>query len=415
MKGKIAVVGLGYVGLPLAILCHSKKFDVVGIDIDPSKIDSLKRGKSYLTDLEDSEIEQLSKSKHFAYSSNFSTVKEVDTIVICVPTPLNNKAEPNLDFVKKAFENMLPYLKPHQLIVVESSTYPGTTEEVLKPMLEIEGWEIGQNLYLGYSPERIDPGNQLFSLANIPKIISGSSLQCLHVLQDVYKEIFNELVPVKSTKIAEMTKIVENTQRFINISFMNELSKLSENLDIDIWEVIEAASTKPYGFMPYYPGPGIGGHCIPVDPLYLKWKAQELGLKTDFIDLAKKINDEQPAYIIERINRLVETGGKLLVIGLTYKKDINDLRESSSLPILEGLIDQGYEVQYHDPFIAQFTYHEVVYYHQDISSESLADYDCVILLTDHSQINFTLIEQKSKKVFDTRNCLDTTLPHVYKL
>ncbi|WP_413379734.1 nucleotide sugar dehydrogenase [Alkalihalobacillus sp. 1P02AB] len=416
MESKVAIIGLGYVGLPLAILCHQKGFGVLGIDIDQSKIELLNKGRSYLADLQDDEIKKVVSSSTFQYSADFTRVETVDTIVICVPTPLTNHSEPNLTYLKNAFNGIIPYLKKDHLIVVESSTYPGTTEEILKPMLEEKGWKVGEDLFLGYSPERIDPGNQLFSLENIPKIISGTTENCLDRINNVYDKIFSELVPVKNTKVAEMTKIVENTQRFINISFINELSQISEKLNVDIWEVIEAASTKPYGFTPYYPGPGIGGHCIPVDPLYLKWKANELKINTEFINLAKKINDNQPTYIVKRVLNLIGPDtGKVLVIGLTYKKDINDMRESAAVSVFQGLIEKGIKVDYHDPFLEQIEVKSHLYQHQPLSAKRIAEYDCVVILTDHTNVDYDLIKQSAQTIFDTKNIYDSHEKHIKKL
>ncbi|KGA97299.1 UDP-N-acetyl-D-glucosamine dehydrogenase [Alkalihalobacillus alcalophilus ATCC 27647 = CGMCC 1.3604] len=416
MESKIAIIGLGYVGLPLAILCHQKGFDVLGIDIDDSKILALNKGHSYLSDLSDDEIKEVVQSPLFNYSNDYSLLRGVETIVICVPTPLINHSEPNLSFLKNTFHSMIPHLQKEQLIVVESSTYPGTTEEVLKPLIENAGWEIGDNLFLGYSPERIDPGNKKYSLENIPKVISGVTSQCLERLTEVYQKLFHELVPVKNTRIAEMTKIVENTQRFINISFMNELSQISHHLQVDIWDVIKAASTKPYGFTPYYPGPGIGGHCIPVDPLYLKWKADELKINTEFINLAKKINDNQPEYIVKRVLDIIgKKVGNVLVIGLSYKKDINDMRESAAIPVFQTLMERGVKVDYHDPFLKQIELNNQVYKHRILSAKMIADYDCVVILTEHTNIDYELIKQEAKIIFDTRNIYNENEPHIFKL
>ncbi|WP_047980764.1 nucleotide sugar dehydrogenase [Ornithinibacillus contaminans] len=421
MEKIVGIIGLGYVGLPLAIQFVKQGFTVIGIDVDHQKINSLQLGTSYLQTITHSEIKQLIQSGKFTPSDDFTKLKESDVIIICVPTPLKNENEPNLSYIQSAVTSFLPYLKKGHLIILESSTYPGTTEDYLKPLLEDSGLVIGQDIYLGYSPERIDPGNE-YLLTSIPKVISGTTDNCLEQIRLIYEQVFETLVPVKSPKIAEMTKLLENTQRFINISFINEMARICERMDVDIWEVIKAASTKPFGFTPYYPGPGIGGHCIPVDPLYLKWKAQQEGIDTSFIDLAKKTNDEQPAYIISRMEKLLTKNSnvtnqprKVLLVGVTYKPNVNDTRESKAITIFNMLETSGYLVDYHDPYVDELATHTRLHISVPLTKETLRQYDCVIIITNHTNIDYALLLQHSSLLFDTRRSFDENHPHVFRL
>lgn len=416
MAFTVAVIGLGYVGLPLATLFHDHNLQVIGIDVDAKKIESLKNGTSYLSDMTNTEIKTLTSSERFSYSSSFQSILPADAIVLCVPTPLRNHQYPDLSYLESAVKSMLPYLQKDQLVVLESSTFPGTTEEVLVPLLETSGLKVGKDLFVGYSPERIDPGNKQYSLTNIPKVISGVTEECLKKTGVIYSQVFETLVPVDQPRTAEMTKILENTQRLVNISFINEISQLCHQLDIDVWEVIQAASTKPYGFTAYYPGPGIGGHCIPVDPLYLKWKANQMNLQTPFIDLAKEVNDQQPDYIVSRMEKALDKKDpKILLIGLTYKKDVNDVRESVSIPIMERMIDKGWSVQYFDPFIQEHSVKGKTYQSIDFSAESLSAFDIALILTDHSSIDYQSLIESSHKILDTRNCIKGDYKHVIRL
>ncbi|MGN7310114.1 nucleotide sugar dehydrogenase [Alkalicoccobacillus gibsonii] len=418
MTTQIAVIGLGYVGLPLATLFHKSGYDVIGIDIDSRKIDCLEKGTSYLSDYSDEEVKKLTASKRFHFSNEFKKIETAHAIILCVPTPLRNHQDPDLSYLESAAQAMLPHLRHGQLVVLESSTFPGTTEEVLVPLLEKSRLKIGVDLFLGYSPERIDPGNVDYELEDIAKVVSGVTEACLHQVQAIYGKAFTSLVPVDNTRVAEMTKILENTQRLINISFMNEMSQICHELNIDIWQVIDAASTKPYGFTPYFPGPGIGGHCIPVDPLYLKWKANEQKLSTPFIDLAKKVNDEQPMYVVDRLEKALDSGKKtpsVLLVGLTYKKDVNDVRESVSIPVMEELIKRGWTVDYHDPFVKDITLQGKTYKGIQYDQQSLSSYDAAVILTDHSQIDYSSLIKGSSLLFDTRNCIKGTYDHVIRL
>ncbi|MCM3761869.1 nucleotide sugar dehydrogenase [Alkalihalobacillus oceani] len=418
MNTKIAIIGLGYVGLPLAMLFASKGYPVIGIDIDQSKVEKIKSGKSYLSDFTDQEVEAFMKTGRVDVTSDFSRAKTAEAILLCVPTPLREHKYPDLSYLQTAISTLLPHLQTGQLLVLESSTFPGTTEEVMLEMMEKTGLTVGEDLFIGYSPERIDPGNHMYTLGQIPKVVSGVTDNCLKKVTSIYGAAFETLVPVSSPKVAEMTKILENAQRLINISFMNEMAQICHGLDIDIWEVIQAASTKPYGFTPYYPGPGIGGHCIPVDPLYLKWKANNANMPTAFIDLAKAVNDAQPRYIIKRIEELIgEPDGekRVLLIGMTYKRDVNDVRESMSIPVMEHVIGKGYHADYYDPYVEEIEINQHVYQSMALDQDVIASYDCVVILTDHSEIDYTALKAHAKLILDTRNRISGHSKNVIRL
>lgn len=420
MKSKIAVVGLGYVGLPLALLFHREQFPVLGVDVDADKLNKLGNGIPYITDIDEAQMQELQASERFEATGDFARVAEAEAIIICVPTPLSENDDPDLSYLVSAMEAIVPHLQTGQLIVIESSTYPGTTEEVIVPMLEQFPYSVGQEVYVAYSPERIDPGNVQYSLANIPKVVSGATPACLDRVVPLYKQVFKSVVPVRSPKTAEMAKLLENTYRFINISFINEISRICQALDIDVWEVIEAAATKPFGFTAYYPGPGIGGHCIPVDPLYLKWKADQLGIDTAFINLAKEINDTQPAYVLERVKALLaqkenSKPGRILLLGLAYKANISDLRESPSVTLFRYLLAAGYEVDYHDPYIPDIQVGSQRYSHTPLDDATLGAYDCVIIATAHQAVDYEWLQRKSSLIFDTRNQYTAAYDNVVKL
>lgn len=407
---KIGIVGLGYVGLPLAILFVSKGYHVIGIDIDSLKLNALQAGRSYLTDLSDEAVADLMDTGRFETTSDFQRVAEVTTVILCVPTPLRDHTNPDLSFVQSAATAIAPFIYKQQLIVLESSTFPGTTEEVLLPILEKKGKKVGIDFYLGYSPERIDPGNKQYTLGRIPKVVSGVTADCLNKITMVYEKVFDKLVPVSNPKTAEMTKLIENSQRFINISFMNEMAVICNQMGINVWEVIDAATTKPYGFTPYYPGPGIGGHCIPVDPLYLQWKANQFQTDSKFILLAKSINDAMQNYISSRIDKLVSSteanvDRKILFVGVTYKKDVNDLRESTALGIISEVMKKGAHISYHDPYIHSVEIEGATYTSVDVTPDLLRAQDVVVILVDHSNLSYEDIVNHSSLIFDTRNCL----------
>lgn len=420
MKSKIAVVGLGYVGLPLALLFHREQFPVLGVDVDSDKLDKLSNGIPYITDIDEAQMQALRDSERFEATGDFSRVVEAEVIIICVPTPLAEDDNPDLSYLESAMQALLPHLRAGQLIIIESSTYPGTTEEFVVPLLEREHYDIGKEVFLAYSPERIDPGNLLYSLEQIPKVVSGATEACLtHVVQ-IYEQVFQTVVPVTSPKTAEMAKLLENTYRFINISFVNEMARICQAMEIDVWEVIAAASTKPFGFTAYYPGPGIGGHCIPVDPLYLKWKADQLGIATSFIDLAKEINDSQPAYILERIKGLLAASKsakpqRILLVGLAYKANISDLRESPSLTLFRYLLSAGFEVDYHDPYVPELQMGSQRYVHTPFDEAGLAAYDCAVIATAHQSVDYARLQRAARLIFDTRNLYTERYNNVVKL
>jgi UDP-N-acetyl-D-glucosamine dehydrogenase len=398
----ICVIGLGYVGLPLARLLVQSGYHVTGIDVDEKKIQKLSSGLSYLSDLSDEDIQALMQSGRFSCSSSFEPVAESNAIIICVPTPLTEEGKPDLSHVRAAAASISTFLRPSQLVILESSTFPGTTENEVLPILEESGLYAGSDFFVAYSPERINPGDD-FDIRKIPKVVGGMDGASTRAAVEIYEKVFDRVVVVSSIKVAEFTKLLENTQRFINISLMNELVVMCHKWNINLWEAIDAASTKPYGFTPYFPGPGIGGHCIPVDPLYLLWIAEQNGLTSEFIRLAHRINEFMPNYVVDRIKRLCTSDRpKVLLVGLTYKPDVNDLRESPAVRILHQLRADGLEVAYHDPLVK-----EVVIDHPmtsvDLSPGLLQEFDVVAVLTNHSNIDYAMIKEHARAIFDTRN------------
>jgi UDP-N-acetyl-D-glucosamine dehydrogenase len=408
MRQRVGVIGLGYVGLPLALLLVEKGFQVLGIDLDSMKINKLAQGASYLTDISNQQIQSAILTKRFQASNDYSLIRSVDTVIICVPTPLSAAHIPDLTYLQQVGIGLTKQIRKGQLFILESSSYPGTTTEFLQPLLELSGYKVGKDIFLAYSPERIDPGNKSFTIGQIPKVLSGVTKECTNKAKELYSQVFNQVVTVSSPETAEFTKLVENCQRFINISFMNELAILCEKMNINIWEVIEAASTKPYGFTAYFPGPGIGGHCIPVDPLYLLWKAKQYGQSSQFVELSDKVNLSMPRHIVKRVKDLLSPrktliGAKILIYGVTYKRDVNDLRESSSIEILKLLLEEGVVVTYHDPYVPQLEVDKQVLQSIDLTAEHLQQADCVVILVDHSQIPIQSILDYATLVFDTRN------------
>ncbi len=408
MEGKltIGIIGLGYVGLPLARLFVEKGFYVYGIDIDAKKISALESHKSYLSEFSNAEIRGMFSKGNFSVSSSFERIANSDVVIICVPTPLDEQAEPDLSYVKSAIHSFLPYLRIGQLVVLESSTYPGTTEEELLPLLETSKLKVGKDISLVYSPERIDPGQPATDLSKIPKVLGGMTPHCAQYGKRVYESIFDQVVLVSSPKVAEMTKIVENCQRLVNISFINELAMLCDQMNIDIWEVIAAASTKPYGFMPYYPGPGVGGHCIPVDPLYLLWKARALQSDLKFIELSHQINEQMPAFVVQKVENALPKplkDCKILAIGVTYKKDVNDIRESRALTVIEELTERGATVNFYDPHIEQVMINSQQLKRISLTKRNVQQHDCTLILTDHTGLPYQSIVSAAALVIDTRN------------
>ncbi|WP_309121820.1 nucleotide sugar dehydrogenase [Paenibacillus sp.] len=400
------VIGLGYVGLPLSKLLVDHGLRVTGVDLDPAKIRNLQDGISYISDLSDAEVQSLMTGGRFEAASDYGGLTAVEAILICVPTPIREDGTPDLKYVELAGRHLAQLPLAGQLIVLESSTYPGTTEEVLLPILESQGKRLGKDFYLAYSPERINPGDRSFGLSEMPKIVSGATEACLRLAKALYSPVYRKVIPVSSPRAAEMAKVLENSQRFVNISFVNEVAKCCEKMGIDVWEVLEAVNSKPYGNLPFAPGPGVGGHCIPVDPLYLQWKADEIGVDLAFIRAAKAVNDSMPGYIADRVERLLPDarleGKSLLLIGVAYKKDVNDLRESSPLRVMEILAERGARVTYHDPLVPSVSVGGRRYDSVELTPDALRSADCAVLLMDHSNLPIASIVAHARLVFDTR-------------
>jgi len=415
---KIGVIGLGYVGLPLVLLFSEQDFRVTGFDVDAKKVDIIKRGGSYIVRIPETEI-QAAKAKGFTATADYSQIANMDAIIICVPTPLDDHHEPDLSFIEATAEAIVPYLRAGQLVVLESTTYPGTTEELLIPILEKNPLglkaargdeETANTFYVAFSPEREDPGNDTVARGDIPKVVGGLNKKATEFGRQMYGTIFNKTVPVSTPAAAEMTKLLENIYRCVNIALVNELKLLSLRMGIDIWEVIAAASTKPFGFQPFYPGPGLGGHCIPIDPFYLSWKAKEYDFHTRFIELAGEINLNMPYHVVTSTAAALNTqrkslnGANILILGVAYKKDIDDLRESPSLTIIELLQKEGAKVSYNDPFFEYVGRGRK--YNLEMKNtplENLGQYDCVVIVTDHSSYDYAQIVAEANLVVDTRN------------
>lgn len=408
---QIGVVGLGYVGLPLVSEFCKKGFSVTGFDVDPGKVDLLEQGKSYIKHIDPARIKQCLTS--FSPTTDFSRLASMDCVIICVPTPLNKYREPDMSYVFGTTKSIAANLRKGQLIVLESTTYPGTTDEDMRTILEETGLKAGTDFYLAYSPEREDPNNKEFSTSTIPKVIGGYTPECLKVAIALYDQIVEKTVPVSSTRVAEATKLLENIYRAVNIALVNELKMLFDQMDIDIWEVIEAAKTKPFGFQAFYPGPGLGGHCIPIDPFYLTWKAREYNFTTRFIQVAGEVNTQMPYYVIEKIaltlNRLEKTlnGSKVLILGMAYKKDVDDQRESPSLKVAQLLKDRGVKVSYSDMYVpvcrGHRHYPDIDMESVELTEECLRDAEVVVLLTDHSEFDYAFIEEHARCIVDARN------------
>lgn len=408
----VAVIGLGYVGLPLAMLFSERGFRVLGFDTDRSKVDQLNAGRSYIGHLPDARIEKAIGDGKVEATDDFGRLAEPDAIIICVPTPLTSHREPDLSYVTETAKAIAARLRPGQLVVLESTTWPGTTREVVKPLLDGSGLVCGEGFFLAYSPEREDPGNPKFSAANIPKVVGGITPGCTRAAAALYGAAVPEVVPVSAPEVAEATKMLENIFRAVNVGLVNELKILFHRMGIDIWEVIEAASTKPFGFMPFTPGPGLGGHCLPIDPYYLTWRAREFDAPTRFIELAGEINTGMPAYVASRLteelNRVGKClkGARLLMLGMAYKPDVDDLRESPTLRLIELLKGQGAEVCYNDPHIPHL--HRTRHYDYEMSSveltpESLRAFDCVVVVTGHAAYDWEFIVEHAGLIIDTRN------------
>ncbi len=410
---RVAIIGLGYVGLPLAVIFAEAGFHVVGIDLDPRKIAAINGGESYIEDIPTARLSPLTREGRLSATSDFAALRECDAVSICVPTPLNKTGDPDISFIIAAADQIAHYLHPGMLVVLESTTYPGTTTEVILPRLSTResGLRVGEDFFLCFSPERVDPGRSDWTTANTPKVMGGVTPQCLQAGCALYGAAITTVVPVSSTEVAEMTKLLENTFRAVNIGLVNEMLLMCERLGLDAWEVIEAAATKPFGFMKFTPGPGLGGHCIPIDPLYLSWKMRTLNYRAQFIELASEINTAMPRYWASKVQDALNDVGKslkgshVLVLGVAYKKDVSDMRESPAIDIIHLLQAKGALVSYHDPHVPSFRYEGIALESETDLDAALAHADCVVIATDHSTYDWATIAQQSRLVVDTRRAI----------
>jgi len=405
------VVGLGYVGLPLALEMANASNRVIGFEVSAEKVAEVNAGRSYIPDVPTDDLAAVVSAGLLEASTDFSRVAECDAIAICVPTPLNKSKEPDVSYMVAATESLAPYLRPQMLITLESTTYPGTTEEVIMPIVERGGLSVGTDVFLAFSPERVDPGNPVYQTKNTPKVVGGVTPQCTEAAVAFYESFLEQIVPVSSTRAAEMSKLLENIFRCVNIALVNELLMLSERMDVDIWEVVNAAKTKPFGFMAFYPGPGLGGHCIPIDPFYLAWKAREYDFHTEFIELAGKVNENMPYYVIKRLMEALNTrkkslaGSRVIVLGVAYKNDIDDMRESPAIKTAELMLEKGANVIYHDPYVDEFIVSGRTIPSCELTADSCSDADAVLIITAHSNVDYGLVVEHSDLILDTRNAL----------
>jgi len=421
----LGIIGLGYIGLPLAVEAAKSGYKTIGFDMQEKVIHRVNKGQNYIGDIVDSDLKKVVDEGLLHATNDFSFLKDIDSVCICVPTPLDIYQQPDLSYIKSSTENIGKYLHKGMLVVLESTTYPGTTEEIVKPILEEKsGLKCGQDFFLAFSPERIDPGNQQYKVKNTPKVVGGVSPYCTEVAESLYRNILQcDVHIVSSPKVAEMEKIYENTFRNINIALANEMAILCNKMGIDIWEVIEAAKTKPYGFMPFYPGPGIGGHCIPLDPFYLTWKAREYNYHTRLIELAGEINKYMPEYVVERTAKILSqrfkkslNGAKILLLGVAYKKDINDLRESPALEVIKKLEEEGVIVYYYDPYIPEFENNGEKYKSlKKLTVRELKEKDIIVITTAHTGVDYKMVVKNAKVVFDVRNAIKDNNKNIEKL
>lgn len=409
---QIGVIGLGYVGLPLAVEKGKVGFPVLGFDINPERVAKVAAGQNYIGDVKDRELQELVGKGILTATTDFARLALCDVVIICVPTPLTITRDPDISYMKASAEEIAKYIRPGQIITLESTTYPGTTEEIILPLLEKSGLKVGQDFFLAFSPERVDPGNKRFTTKNTSKVVGGVTPACLEIAYTLYAQTIVNVVPVSSPGAAELTKVFENTYRAVNIALVNEMMLLCDRMGLDVWEIVEAAATKPFGIHTFYPGPGVGGHCIPIDPFYLTWKAREYDFHTRFIELAGEINVEVSYYVVNKVYRALNQNKKamkdanILVLGVAYKKDIDDVRESPALIIIERLRKEGANITYHDPYIPVIEPHGGSTVHLesvDLTSEKLSTADCVLILTDHSKIDYDQVVEHAQLVVDTRN------------
>ena len=420
-KARIGIIGLGYVGLPLAVEFAKEGFDVTGFDVDESKVTEIKAGRSYIGDVTTADVAAAVNAGRLHATTDMSKLHDMDAIDICVPTPLRKTKDPDMSYVVSAAEQIAKYIRPGQLIVLESTTYPGTTAELLLPMFEARGLTVGKDFFLAFSPERVDPSNEKYNTRNTPKVVGGTTPACSEVAAELYSAAVDTVVPVSSTQVAEMVKLLENTFRAVNIGLVNEIALMAHRMNIDVWEVIDAAKTKPFGFMPFYPGPGLGGHCIPIDPFYLSWKARQSGFECRFIELAGHVNGSMPSYVVDRIGEALNTvkksinGSRIHLMGIAYKKDVSDMRESPALDVLELLHRRGAALSYTDPYVPRLQ-------HDDISLCSVAEdqaakgVDCAVVCTNHAAFDYPAMVKRFPLIVDTRNALKgIKAEHIHRL
>jgi UDP-N-acetyl-D-glucosamine dehydrogenase len=424
-RARTGVVGLGYVGLPLAVELAKAGFHATGIDLDQRKVDAVMSGRSYIPDVATADVQALRTSGRIDATTDFSIVKELDTINICVPTPLRKTKDPDMSYIVSAVEAIAKHLHPGMLVVLESTTYPGTTDEVVQPLLEVTGLKAGADFFIAFSPERVDPGNPTFQTNNVPKVVGGLTPDCSKLAAALYGSAIETIVPVSSTRVAEMVKLLENTFRAVNIGLVNELALMCDRMNIDVWEVVDAAKTKPFGFMAFYPGPGLGGHCIPIDPFYLSWKAKQSGFDPRFIELAGHINAGMPHYVVQKVVDALNTrrkalnGSRVLVAGIAYKRDIDDMRESPALDVMHLLEVKGAQVDYADPCVPEVHGREWPG-HRDLQAIEIKhgtyeQYDCVVIVTDHKTFDYDAMVAGADLIVDTRNAIKQRHPHVFRL
>jgi UDP-N-acetyl-D-glucosamine dehydrogenase len=422
---RTGVVGLGYVGLPLAVELAKAGFRTTGIDLDTRKVEAVNAGRSYIPDVQTSDVQALQAAGTLDATTDFAVVQQLDTINICVPTPLRKTKDPDMSYIVSAVESIATYLHPGMLIILESTTYPGTTDEVVQPLLEATGLKAGVDFFIAFSPERVDPGNPTFQTHNVPKVVGGLTPTCSKLAAALYGSAIETIVPVSSTRVAEMVKLLENTFRAVNIGLVNELALMCDRMNIDVWEVVEAAKTKPFGFMAFYPGPGLGGHCIPIDPFYLSWKAKQSGFDPRFIELAGHINAGMPHYVVEKVadalnsRRKAINGARILIAGVAYTRDIDDMRESPALDIMGLLHAKGAQIEYVDPFVPEvhgrewpggFDIRAV-----ELTRGAIGQYDCVVIATEHQAFDYAALVAEADIIVDTRNAIKEPHPHVFKL
>ena len=418
---RIGVIGLGYVGLPLVVEFTNSGFHVTGIDISGDKVAQINRGENYIKDVVDSELTSAVDQGLLTATTDFSVIRDLDALSICVPTPLRKTKDPDVSYILAALDEISQYMHKDLLIVLESTTYPGTTRELMLPRLEESGLKVGKDFFLAFSPERVDPGNPVFKTKNTPKVIGGITKECTDIAKLLYEQVIDTIVPVYSTESAEMVKLLENTFRAINIGLVNEMALMCDKLGVDVWEVIDAAATKPFGFMKFYPGPGLGGHCIPIDPFYLSWKMRTLNYNARFIQLAGEINTAMPEYVVELLteglNRQQKSinGSRILILGVSYKRDIDDVRESPALDVMKLLEEKGAEVSYYDPYVRQIQWNGDRLMSIELKSDIIADYAAAIIITDHHDIDYNMVRIHAPLLVDTRNTIEGKHANVLKL